>query len=79
MSPEEVLRSPTPRLWVLLNNVLEVEKHLLKNVYGNVDIVEQEEFGEEWEKKTSPPEWWLKKQKEQSKKERIKEHMWNND
>ena len=79
MTPADVLSSPTPRLWMLFGMSLENENYMLKNVYGDMETIEHEEFGEEWDKVTAPPEWFAKREKEKEllKKKTKKKHPWS--
>jgi len=66
MSPEEILRTPSPRVWYIYGTYLDYEYHMKKEVIGDTEIIADEEFGEDWEKTTAPPQWWIDRQEKEN-------------
>lgn len=66
MSPDKILSSSSTRIWYLYEISIDSSNFMEKNVFDNLEVIEEEEFDEEWDKITAPPAHAIK-------------HMWSKD
>lgn len=59
ISSNEVLISPVPRIWYQYGRWMEWEHYMKKEVLKDTDTIIEDEFDEEWERETAPPQWKL--------------------
>ena len=59
LSSNEVLISPSPRIWYQYERWMEYIHHIKKDILQDDETIIEEEFGEEWEKATAAPQWKL--------------------